>query len=186
MNLWNADSYIKTWNFASKVHAEQRLPGSEIPYINHIGLVAMEVIAALPHTSCANPDLAVQCALLHDTIEDTPCTYNDITQEFGATVAAGVLALSKDTSLGSKAEQMADSLVRIKQQPKEVWMVKLADRITNLQPPPNHWSTDKIVYYQQEARKIHSQLGSASDHLAQRLAQKIAHYDHFSSKVNNL
>ncbi len=180
MNLWNADSYIKTWNFASKVHAKQRLPGSEIPYINHIGLVAMEVIAALPHTTCPNPDLAVQCALLHDTIEDTQCTYDDLSQEFGPTVAAGVLALSKNTKLGTKAEQMADSLVRIKQQPIEVWMVKLADRITNLQPPPEHWTLKKISYYQQEAGQILIHLGPASEYLAQRLTQKIAAYDHFS------
>ena len=47
--------------------------------------------------------------------------------------------------------QMADSLARIKQQPKEVWLVKLADRSANLGKPPHYWSAEKILAYRQEA-----------------------------------
>ncbi len=179
MPLWTPDIYIKAWNFASQAHGAQCVPGSGAPYINHIGLVAMEILTALSrnHTNC--PDLAIQCALLHDTIEDTPCTYEDIKEEFGPDVAAGVLALSKNTQLPSKAEQMSDSLLRIRQQPAEVWMVKMADRITNLQPPPAHWNQHKISAYQEEARQILHQLGAANDYLAQRLSEKIAAYDQF-------
>ncbi|WPL13535.1 hypothetical protein Thiosp_03339 [Thiorhodovibrio litoralis] len=33
MNIWNQDKYLKAWNFASKIHNGQKLPGSDIPYI---------------------------------------------------------------------------------------------------------------------------------------------------------
>ncbi|MEZ4637992.1 MAG: hypothetical protein R2856_24035 [Caldilineaceae bacterium] len=71
---------------------------------------------------------------------------------------------------------MTDSLHRIQQQPHEVWLVKLADRIVNLQPPPPHWHAAKIAAYREEARTILAVLGPADAYLAQRLAEKIKIY----------
>jgi hypothetical protein len=107
-------------------------------------MVAMEVIAAFAHEDGLDGDLAIQCALLHDVIEDTDRSHEDLIKKFGSDVADGVLALSNNSSLNSKQDKMTDSLARIKQQPKEVWVVKLADRITNLQPPPGPWDDKKI------------------------------------------
>jgi len=177
--IWDQETYLKAWNFASSVHNGQSIPGSTIAYINHIGLVTMEAMAAIASdSSIKNPDLLVQCALLHDVIEDTETTYNDVVDEFGVDVANGVLALSKDLSLSGKTEQMKDSLERIKQQPVEIWMVKLSDRITNLQPPPKHWNKEKIDSYRQEARLILESLGDSSTFLASRLQTKIAEYEY--------
>ena len=47
MIIWSQDNYIKAWNYASSVHNGQLIPGTDIPYINHIGLVAMEAMAAI-------------------------------------------------------------------------------------------------------------------------------------------
>ena len=177
MPVWNQDVYTKTWCFASEAHLGQKVPGSEISYINHLGNVAQEVMAALANGEASSlPNLAVQCALLHDTIEDTACTYEEVLDVFGKGVADGVMALSKDLSLNSKEEMMFDSLHRIKQQPKEIWMVKLADRISNLQKPPAHWDTNKMQRYQHEAQRIHDALKDASPLLAQRLQYKIDGY----------
>lgn len=178
MPLWNPDKYTAAWNYASIAHNGQFVPGTTLPYINHIANVTMEVMTAIATTpSIENPDLSVQCALLHDTIEDTDTTFDVLSERFGKETASGVLALSKDKALASKAEQMDDSLARIRKQPVEVWMVKLADRITNLQPPPSHWSREKTVRYHEEAKKILHALGSANVHLAARLQRKINHYD---------
>ena len=175
--MWDQDTYVKAWNFASSKHLGQTLPGSDISYLNHLGLVAMEAAAAIAaHQSIPNPNLLIQCDLLHDAIEDTPTTYEDVEKEFGAAVAGGVLSLSKNKQLSSKNEQMLDSLGRIKQQPKEVWMVKLCDRITNLQPPPDYWDNEKIAKYRDEARMILAHLGEANQFLAQRLEAKIENY----------
>ncbi|NEZ63460.1 bifunctional (p)ppGpp synthetase/guanosine-3',5'-bis(diphosphate) 3'-pyrophosphohydrolase [Leptolyngbyaceae cyanobacterium CCMR0082] len=176
MTLWTPDMYTKAWNFAADAHRGQRVPGTERPYINHLGNVAMEVMRAIAATpTVQQPDLAVQCALLHDTIEDTAMTYGRLVAEFGPEVAAGVLALSKDSALPKEA-QMADSLQRIRQQPEAVWMVKLADRISNLQKPPKHWGVEKIRRYGVEAEMILEALGEANAWLAQRLAEKIVAY----------
>ena len=174
MRIWHPDHSIKAWNFASHAHLGQCVPGTDIPYINHLGNVAMEAMTAVAQSGdVEQPDLLIQCALLHDTIEDTPCTHADLVGEFGVEVANGVSALSKDPRLPTKQQQMADSLARIRQQPREVWMVKLADRITNLQPPPPHWNTEKIDRYRDEARLILHALQSANHWLAERLSNKI-------------
>ncbi|MEH6448140.1 MAG: HD domain-containing protein [Oleispira sp.] len=179
MNTWNQDQYSEAWNFASASHNGQTLPGSDIPYINHLGLVAMEATATIANGNINNPNLLVLCALLHDSIEDTSTTFDDIKNTFGADVAEGVLALTKNKELPSKPEQMLDSLRRIKNQPIEIWMVKLCDRITNLQPPPKHWHKEKIAIYQNEARIILNQLGEANPFLAARLTTKIDVYSQY-------
>ncbi len=179
MKIWNQDKYQKAWNFVSDIHNGQKLPGSDIPYINHLGLVAMEATSTIARTNIKNPNLFVLCALLHDSIEDTPATYEDIEKKFGIDIADGVLSLTKNTNLPSKLEQMKDSINRIKNQPKEIWMVKLCDRITNLQSPPKHWNKAKIAKYQNEARLILEQLGEASPFLAERLNTKIANYNQY-------
>ncbi|SCY05714.1 HD domain-containing protein [Desulfoluna spongiiphila] len=178
MTVWNQDLILAAWNFASKAHNGQTMPGTDIAYINHIGTVSMEVMAAITSDpACTdNPNLAVLCALLHDTIEDTDISFETVVEGFGAEVAKGVQALSKDKGLPGKREQMADSLVRIRQQPKEVWMVKLADRITNLQAPPSHWNREKISFYRDEAKTILDALGPANATLAERLRNKIENY----------
>jgi len=117
----------------------------------------------------------MSCALLHDTIEDTQVRFEQLEAHFGRPIAEGVLALSKAEAL-PKAEQMPDSLRRIRAQLREVWLVKLADRIVNMQPPPKHWDGTKIAQYKAEARTILAALGEASPLLAARLAQKIEAY----------
>jgi len=180
MTIWDQDKFIKAWNFASHVHNGQLVPGTDIPYINHVGIVAMEVMAVIVRNKdIENPDLLVQCALLHDVIEDTSNSYEIIKGKFGVEVADGVLALSKDKIFPSKVEQMKDSIERIRKQPKEVWMVKLSDRITNLQSPPKHWDKEKIKNYRNEAILILEKLGEANLYLAERLKIKIAEYGQY-------
>ena len=71
---------------------------------------------------------------------------------------------------------MNDSLKRIKLLRPEVWAVKLADRITNLQPPPPHWSKERKIIYRHEARLIVSELRDGNEYLARRLEEKIEEY----------
>ncbi|WP_320043055.1 HD domain-containing protein [uncultured Desulfobacter sp.] len=135
----------------------------------------MEIIAALNHESDMNGNLAVQAAILHDTIEDTDTTYDELFSEFGQPVADGVLALTKDEAI-EKQHQMSDSLRRIKRQPIEIWMVKLADRITNLQMPPANWTIEKRRNYLDQARLIWEELKSGNKFLSTRLNEKIQVY----------
>ncbi|NNJ13191.1 bifunctional (p)ppGpp synthetase/guanosine-3',5'-bis(diphosphate) 3'-pyrophosphohydrolase [Chloroflexales bacterium ZM16-3] len=173
--MWSQERYLAAYHFAARAHQGQIYTGTDLPYIMHLSFVSMEVIAALREEPGRDGDLAVQCALLHDVIEDTPLGYAEVAAAFGQSVANGVLALTKDESL-PKGEQMADSLRRICLQPAEVWMVKLADRVTNLQPPPAHWTPAKIMRYRDEAEQIYAALAGASPALARRLREKIDGY----------
>ena len=189
---WSQDIYIKAYKFAAKAHWDktQLVPGTDIPYLMHFSFVAMEIVAALAVESGLNGNLAVQCALLHDTMEDTDVTYDDLMNEFGKEVTVGVVALTKDKKVATnlsdewqrKDLQMTDSLKRIKSQPKEIWMVKMADRITNLQPPPSHWTEEKVNRYKEESILIYDSLKDAGEFLAKRLQDKINTYSYGAEK----
>jgi len=172
---WDQEIYLKALHFAADAHRGQKVPGKELPYIIHPVSVCMEIMAAITVEGMRNPDLAVQCALLHDTVEDTDTTLNDINSLFGREVAAGVGALTKNREL-PKEERMADSLERINEMPAEIAAVKLADRITNLQPPPPNWGNEKISLYRDEAIQILVQLGESNPFLADRLRMKLTGY----------
>jgi len=93
------------------------------------------------------------------------------------------MALTIDETIGAglgKFErrwmQLEDYLGRIKMQPREIWMVKMADRITNLQPPPDHWDSPMIERYRAGAELIYRELGFASAYLKERLKMKIDRY----------
>ena len=85
------------------------------------------------------------------------------------------MALTKNEKL-PKEEQIKDCLKRIKLLQSEVWAVKLADRITNLQPPPPHWSKERKINYRDEARLIVSELRDGNEYLGRRLEEKIEEY----------
>lgn len=176
---WSQDKYIAALRFATAAHIGQIITGSNAPYVVHAAQVAMEVMAALSVEHIDAPDLAVQCALLHDVIEDTPTPVAVIEREFGLAVATGVSALSKDPAL-HKLDAMRDSLARIVKEPHAVWMVKLGDRISNLMPPPAHWDAARCAAYQTEARLILDTLAPASPLLAARLAAKIENYTQYT------
>ena len=174
--MLNPDLISTAWWFAAEAHGDQRVPGTELPYMTHIGNVMLETNAAVENSYVEQPDLAVLCAILHDVIEDTPMAVDNVEALFGPHVTAGVLALTKDKSLPTKQEQMIDSLTRIQKQPHAVWCVKMADRISNLQRPPSYWSVEKSAAYRTEAQMIHDALSEANDYLADRLAFKIDAY----------
>jgi len=122
----------------------------------------------------ADSNLIMQCSLLHDTMEDTPITLNILSDRFGNEVAEGVLALTKQ-----EGESNSDYLKKIVRQKKEIWMVKLADRIWNMHEPPEHWDTAKRREYQEEARQILETLKMGSPYLAARLSDKIYAYNRY-------
>jgi (p)ppGpp synthase/HD superfamily hydrolase len=133
------------------------------------------VAAVFPHDPPVDEGFAIQCAILHDVLEDTATTREALVTTFGEAMAAGVEALTKNHDL-PEVDRMADSLCRIQTQPREVWMVKLADRITNLQPPPPFWHWSKVIAYADEAEEILEVLGGASGALASRLRDRIVAY----------
>ncbi|MBC6996214.1 HD domain-containing protein [Neolewinella lacunae] len=178
--MWSIEKLQQAWHLAARLHEGQKYAGpdegEQFEYLNHIGSVTFEILNALQQAEDLDADLAIQCAVLHDTIEDTQQSYAGIVEHFGEAVANGVMALTKNEALPDKAAMMQDSLQRIKEQPKAVWAVKMADRICNLQPPPYYWTREKKEKYREEARLIHRELREGHAYLAARLAAKIEAY----------
>jgi (p)ppGpp synthase/HD superfamily hydrolase len=172
--------YQKAMRFAGEKHSEQKSPGTNSNYLLHISSVAMEILMAHSKKNNFDIDYAIQVGILHDTIEDTETNFNEIKNKFGESVAIGVQALTKDKNLPTKKEQMIDSLNRINDLKKEVGMVKLADRITNLQAPPNYWSKEKISSYLEEAKMLESMLKNKNEYLNTRLKNKLKEYEKYT------
>lgn len=175
--LWSQELYIKSWLFATKAHESinQKFSGTTLPYNTHIALVCSEVMA-VAHT-LKDPNLGIVCANLHDVVEDAGMSYLPLIQaEFGDNAANGVLALSKNPEIKDKRVALIDSLDRIDDNPDEVGATKMADRITNLLPPPSHWKQDQIKAYLDDSYLIYDRLGKKNDLLGQRLAEKIENY----------
>lgn len=177
--LFSPQLYRQALLIAAMAHGEQTTPHG-YPYLLHVTGVAAEVNAALSVSGMTfdEANLALQCALLHDVLEDTPVSEGELRHfhHLDKTVVSGVKALTKDKSLPDKSAQMSDSLDRLALLPQAVQMVKLADRIVNLGPPPAYWNRTKISAYRDEAVAILDALGGANQHLAQRLQQKIDEY----------
>ncbi len=102
-------------------------------------------------------------------------TLKELRQQFGEFVCAGVQALSKRVGDGPK-RSLDDYLQALAEGPAQYALVKLCDRITNLQPPPQTWNQDKIANYHQESQLILARLGHAHAATARRLREKIEHY----------
>jgi guanosine-3',5'-bis(diphosphate) 3'-pyrophosphohydrolase len=183
------ENYEKAHEFARACHRGQTygspIKSQRISYIVHIEGVFAEVeqILAQPDQPPLDRDLALTCALLHDTLEDSDATPELIAAEFGQAVANGVLALTKDKNL-KKFEQMPESLGRIRLQSPEIAIVKIADRICSLAHPPHFWSRAKIASYQEEAVEIHAALAAKNPIAGRRLVVAILRYQQFIEASN--
>lgn len=169
------DTYQVAAKFAAEKHANQQVKGGKANYMLHVSNVAMEIMMAYQEESNFDLIQAVKIALLHDTIEDTDTTFDEVASLFGEETAQGVQSLTKDVSLPEE-EQMKDSLHRIIGCTKEAKLVKIADRIANLQKPPKGWSQEKIRSYYEQSQLIYDELHGEHSFLDKRLKSKIENY----------
>lgn len=177
MKYFDIDLYKQNLAIALTAHKDQLTP-TGLPYSYHVLSVTTEIINILPEEIIFfdEANIAISCALFHDIIEDTDFDlFKHIKSDL---IKEGVLALTKNNSL-PKNERMIDSIRRLQKLPACIQMVKLADRITNLDPPPSSWNQNKIKSYLDEAKLINSSLGSPSGVLNLKLADKIENYKQY-------
>jgi guanosine-3',5'-bis(diphosphate) 3'-pyrophosphohydrolase len=166
---------LKAASFAAEKHRDQRRKDAEAsPYINHpialANVLANEGGVTDPDVLCA--------ALLHDTIEDTKTTTDELRGMFGDTVTGIVLEVTDDKSL-PKAERKRLQIEHAAHASPQAKLVKLADKICNLRDllasPPADWPlARKQEYFDWSAkvvagvRDVHPGLASAFDQLYAR------------------
>lgn len=125
------DQVEKAYLFAADFHSEQKRRSGE-PYINH----PVEVALILAHDLRMDADV-VSAALLHDTVEDTPATKEQLIELFGETVADLVDGVTKLTNIdvNSMDEKQALNLRKMflaMSKDIRVVIIKLADRLHNM------------------------------------------------------
>jgi (p)ppGpp synthase/HD superfamily hydrolase len=105
--------------FAARAHRDQYRKGSRIPYLVHPLSVARLLI------DCELPDPVVMAGVLHDVVEDTPVTLEEVRAQFGDEVARIVEYLSEP-------DRKRHTLKVIASAPQDVLLVELADKLDNL------------------------------------------------------
>ncbi|MGQ0658601.1 MAG: HD domain-containing protein [Chromatiales bacterium] len=140
--------------FAADKHRNQhRKDAAASPYINH-PIALARVLALEGGVDDVN---VLCCALLHDTIEDTKTTYEELCAEFGEDIASVVLEVTDDKSL-APAERKRLQVVHAPALSPRAKLVKLADKICNLRDlaasPPADWSIARKDEYFDWAREV--------------------------------
>ncbi len=145
----------RAYVFAMQTHGQQKRASGD-PYISH----PIEVASIL--TTLKLDDETIATALLHDTIEDTPATLEEIEKLFGANIAAlvdGVTKIEK-LNLASKKTEQAENfrklLIAISSDVR-VLLVKLADRLHNMRTL-EHMRPEKRRIIAQETMDIYAPL----------------------------
>jgi guanosine-3',5'-bis(diphosphate) 3'-pyrophosphohydrolase len=161
---------LKALAFAAHKHRDQRRKDpAASPYINHPIALADVLV-----NEGGVADVEVLCAaLLHDTVEDTATTPQELEETFGAPIAAIVAEVTDDTRL-PKAERKRLQIERAGGISHEAKLVKLADKICNLRDvaerPPASWDLARRREYFDWAkhvvdglRGVHPRLEAAFD-----------------------
>jgi guanosine-3',5'-bis(diphosphate) 3'-pyrophosphohydrolase len=140
--------------FAADKHRDQRRKdAAATPYINH-PLALARILSAEGGVT----DVATLCAaLLHDTLEDTKTSADELEREFGAEVRRLVEEVSDDKSL-AKAERKRLQIEHAAHISDKAKLVKLADKIANLRDvadsPPHRWTRKRQQDYFDWAKQV--------------------------------
>jgi len=160
---------LKALAFAAHKHRDQRRKDPDAsPYINHPIALADVLV-----NEGGVDDAEVLCAaLLHDTVEDTATTHEELVDAFGPRVARIVAEVTDDTTLG-KAERKRLQVEHAPRLSPEAKLVKLADKICNLrdvaQRPPASWDLARRREYFDWAKRVVDGLRGATSEEIRRL-----------------
>jgi guanosine-3',5'-bis(diphosphate) 3'-pyrophosphohydrolase len=132
--------------FAASCHAGQTRKDGITPYINH----PIEVMHLLAFTGEVSDPEILMSAVLHDVIEDTNTTAEEIAERFGKKVADIVLELTDDTSL-PKEERKKQQLLTAGELSPAARLIRISDKICNvydiLYAPPGNWDLKRRKEY---------------------------------------
>lgn len=156
--------------FATKAHDGQYRKASGIPYIAHPYSVGMLLL----QTGCKED--VIIAGLLHDTVEDTKVTIEEIEREFGQRVAQLVLGSSEPDKSASWEERKQHTIETIKELDKETCLVVCADKCHNVQSIYNDYLSlgeevwvrfnrgkeKQAWYYQNMLKALKNRLGDHS------------------------
>jgi (p)ppGpp synthase/HD superfamily hydrolase len=138
---------LKAIEFASRKHSTQRRKDKDAsPYINH----PIAVTHLLADTGGVTDLVTLMAAVLHDTIEDTETTAEELEAQFGRTVRKVVVEVTDNKSLkkADRKQRQIDHAPKLSERAKTI---KLADKIANVHDvtdaPPANWDLARRIGY---------------------------------------
>ncbi|VVE48496.1 HD domain-containing protein [Pandoraea commovens] len=144
--------------FAAEKHRNQRRKDPDAsPYVNH----PIALIEVLANEANVEDETVLVAAILHDTLEDTDTSAEELANFFGQVVADIVCEVSDDKTL-SKNERKQLQIQRASNSSRLAKLVKIADKICNLRDltsaPPVGWSEERKQAYCDWAKAVVDQL----------------------------
>jgi len=138
---------LSALHFAAGRHRDQRRKGAEgSPYINHL----IEVAEILAREGAVRDPVTLQAAVLHDTLEDTHTTPEELEARFGPEVRRVVEEVTDDKRL-PKQERKRLQVEHAPGLSERARLVKIADKISNARSvavtPPADWPLDRRREY---------------------------------------
>ena len=165
--MMNADLILilDAASFAANKHRLQRRKDADAsPYINH----PLSLATILAKEGGVEDAKVIAAALLHDTVEDTDTTIEEIEARYGNRVAGIVAEVTDDKTL-DKAERKRLQVLKSASKSPGAKLVKLADKISNLRDlisaPPSDWSDERKSEYFNWAKEVVSGLRGTNPHL---------------------
>lgn len=171
---------IRAYAFAAWKHRGQKRKGGRgEPYINH----CIDVTERLWVTGGVRDINIITAAILHDTVEDTDATRDEIAHEFGDTVARIVMEVTDDTTKPS-IERKRLQVEHANELSIEARHLKIADKLSNVHDiiasPPRGWTVNRCQQYVQwaedvigEIRGTNSALENDFDETAAKAREKL-------------
>ncbi|XP_015188728.1 PREDICTED: guanosine-3',5'-bis(diphosphate) 3'-pyrophosphohydrolase MESH1 isoform X2 [Polistes dominula] len=148
------DKIICADPFKEEKHKNQkRKDPAQTPYINH----PIGVANILLHEGDVYDPVVILAALLHDTVEDTDTSFDEIEQEFGYTVSQVVQEVTDDKTL-PKAERKRLQIENAPKRSHRAKLVLLADKLYNLRDlqksTPIGWTPERVKEYFKWAKAV--------------------------------
>ena len=169
----NSTKLLKAAYFAAEKHRGQTRKDSDgSPYINH----PLSVALIIAETGGVSDTEVLAAALLHDTIEDTDTTEEELEKEFGSRVLSLVLEVTDDKSLPKKVRKQKQ-IEHAEHLTKEAALIKLADKITNIRDisrsPPEGWSWERRKEYLDWSERVIANCPKANEPLERLFAETL-------------
>lgn len=159
---------LKAVHFAAEKHKGQKRKDAEAsPYINH----PIQVTEILWRIGGVRDTTLLLAAVLHDTLEDTDATPEEIQEMFGGDVLALVKEVTDDKSLPKQVRKQRQ-VETAPHKSHRARMLKLADKISNVQDiihtPPKDWSHERRREYVLWSERVVAGLRGVNEHLEAR------------------
>lgn len=169
----------EAYEFAHDWHGDQVRPAGE-PYTTHL----LEVLEIVIEVGQRNDPDTLRAALLHDVVEDTPATLEELRTRFGDTTAAlvGQLTIPEPGPGENRDQARARYLARFPTAPQAVRLIKLSDRYSSVQRLDTHPRPAKQRAYYLETRRHFLPLAATTPGFAELFTEWSRTFSHLADE----